>query len=545
MQRIHRRTRRESLRAPRRAGLSVTLALGLLAGCGDDGGPGPIVPDPEPADMTAYVGTLPSWSAFSPLKAEADTATDNASAPDVFSVGPTQYSCTTTPFSLTQNPDRITIFNPDSEILWLGALLQGKGHLGGLGSLAELPIRQRAPLTVFIDLLSENVTRSITDPDPASVQAAIGALVEQATAAGHKAGNNIFFDKQETHSVQQGSLSLGVSARYMGTTITTKLDYEQEREENTLTAYFVQRMYTASMVLPQTSGAVFSDELTQAILDQQIANGALGSDNLPTYISNIVYGRMLMVTMTSSRSYEEMRGALDAANASIGSGSISATDKQILQESNIQVSAVGGDESGLVDLIETGRLGEYLNADIALTQARPLSYTVRNLGDNSIATVSETTSYNLKQCATSAATPTGAEYNLTLDKLELVEDGCDAWPDDQAAEVYYSFSLTTPAGGTVALTSRGASAAVDIAEGGSHNLGMAPRRFSLFAGGGSAQISGNAWDDDGLSGDDRIGTWALSYGYPVSNGQRYFTRSENGCRIRLYLTITKHQDLYS
>lgn len=531
-------------RALRRAGVPVTVALGLLAGCGEDTGPVGPGPDGEPADVNAYVGALPSWSAFAPPREPADSAVGNPGPPDVFTDGATQYSCTTTPYSITQNPDRITVFNPDAEILWLGGLLQGKGHLGGLGSLAELPIRQRAPLTVFIDLLSQNVTRTVVDPDAGSVQEAVGELVEQATNAGHKAGSTIFFDKRETHSVEQGSLALGVSARYMGTTVTTKLEYAQAREENTLTAYFVQRMYTASMVLPQTPSTVFSDELTQQMVDEQVSAGALGPDNLPTFISSIVYGRMLLVTMTSTRTYEEMKAALEASNAAIGSGSIADEHKQVLQESEIKIAAVGGDESGLIEKIEQGRLGEYLDGGLELTQARPLSYTVRNLADNSIATVSETTSYSLKQCATSPATPIGAEYLLTLDKLELTADGCDAFPDDPAAEVYYSFSLTTTSG-TVALASRGESTAVNMAQGASHNIGMSPRRVPLYAGGGSMRITGNAWDDDGTSGDDRIGSWDLSYSYPTSNGQRYFTRSENGCSIRLYLTITKDRDLYS
>ena len=545
MHRTIRAGTRRNLITLRRRAAPLALALGLLAGCGEEtGGPTDPTGVTDPADVDGYAAQLPSWSTFSPQMAPADSAIGAPSEPDVFTVGPTQYSCTTTRYSLTQNPDRLTVFNPDAEILWLGALLQGKGHLGGLGSLAELSIRQRAPLKVFIDLLSENVTRTVENPDAATVQAAIGELVEQATLAGHKAGSTIFFDKKETHGLEQGSLSLGVSARYMGTTVRSKLEYEQQREENTLTAYFVQRMYTASMVLPQTPGAVFSDALTQAMWDEQVAARNVGTDNPPTFISSIVFGRMLMLTMTSSRSYEEMKAALDASNDAIGSGSIEQTHEEVLSESEIRISAVGGDEAGLVALIEDGRLGEYLDADMALTQARPLSYTVRNLADNSIATVSETTEYDLKQCATSAATPIGAEYDLTLDRLELTADGCDAFPDDVAAEVYYSFSLTTSAG-TSALASRPSSAPVELAQGGSHNINMSPRRVPLYAGGASMRITGSAWDDDGTSGDDRIGTWDLSYAHPTSDGQRFFTRSENGCSIRLYLTITKQQDLYA
>ena len=93
-----------------------------------------------------------------------------------------------------------------------------------------------------------------------------------------------------------------------------------------------------------------------------------------------------------------------------------------------------------------------------LQQARPLSYTVRNLADNSVATVSETTVYNLKECSTGPATPTGAVYSLTVDKLEHVSNGCDGvfGPDP---EVYYSFSMTDDSGTRVIAARSSAAAA--------------------------------------------------------------------------------------
>ncbi len=523
---------------------TVMALAGLLIACDSDGPTEPPVGEPRPADVGGYMAGLPSWSSFAPELSAEDVPTGDPSDPDVFTVGAVEYTCTTTPYSITRTPDRIAVFNPDSEILWLGGLLQGKGHRDGLGSLAELPIRQRAPVTVFIDLLSENVTRTVENPDPSSVAAAIGELVAQAAASGHKAGSTTFFDQKETYNLRQASLELGISARYLGTTVTSKLSYEESREERTLTAYFVQRMFTSSMVLPQTPGAVFSEAFTQERLDEQVLLGRMGEDNLPTFVSNIVWGRMLMVTMTSTHSVEDMKAALNASNDAIGSGSVASEHLQVLQESEIRVSAVGGSDEGVANLIRSGQLRDYFDpeTELSLTQARPLSYTVRNLADNSIAVVSETTEYNLRECATADATPTGASYKLTLDRLSLIADGCDG-AFSPSPEVYYSFSLHTDAG-TRTIISRPSNAAVSISEGGSHTLPFNENVVDLYAGGSSMRITGSAWDHDSNSVDERIGSWDLSYGYGTSNGQRYFTRSENGCSIRLYLTITKEGDLY-
>ncbi|MEX2466231.1 MAG: hypothetical protein WD995_04940 [Gemmatimonadota bacterium] len=137
------------------------------------------------------------------------------------------------------------------------------------------------------------MTRTVEDPDPSSVAAALGEL--------------------------------GISARYLGTTVTSKLSYEESREERTPTAYFVQRMFTSSMVLPQTPAEVFSEEFTEERLEEQVQ-----------------LGRILIVTMTSTHSVEEMQAALNASNDAIGSGSVGSEHLQVLEESEIRVSAVGG-----------------------------------------------------------------------------------------------------------------------------------------------------------------------------------------------------------
>lgn len=529
----------ESRILSRNAWVTAVALVGFLAACGEPIG----VPTSEMADVDQYVASLPTWSTFAPTLASANLAIGPESAPDVFSIGPTEYQCTTTPYSLTDTPDKVTIFNPDSEIMWLGALLQGSGYKDGLGSLAELPIRQRAPLTVFIDLLSENVQATVENPNPANLASAIGDLIEQAELAGHKAGSKTFFEQKETHSLEQSALELGVSVRYLGTTVNSELSFQQQREENTLTAYFIQQMFTSSVVLPQTPSAMFSDDFTAEQLNQQVALGRIGPDNLPTFISNIVWGRMLMLTMTSTHTFDQMRAALSASNDAIGSGSINADFTKVLNESEIRVSTVGGNDQGVANLIKTGQLGDYFDADLSLQQARPLSYTVRNLADNSIATVSETTEYNLKQCATGPATPTGATYKLTLDKINLIADGCDG-VFAPAVELYYSFSLHTDAG-TRLIISRGSNMTVQLGEGGSHTLPGNSNSVNLYADGrGSMRVTGNAWDEDSNSADERIGSWDLSWGYGTANGQRFFTRSENGCTTRLYLTITKSVDLF-
>ena len=381
--------------------------LSTILACGDDPIPlAPVVPDdPDPvvttetppADVNALFQTFPSWEEYSVPLADAEVVEETPSfyeqSGDMF--------CSVTEASLTKNPEDIVTYSPDSEIMWLGALIQGRGHRDGLGSLRELPIRQRAPATIAIDILFSDNTREVASPTLASVGQAIGQLIDQAHTAGHLAGSSIFFNQVESHSLEQSVLKLGLSASYMGSSIRSSLALDKESSSSSLTATFTQKMFTTSLVLPQTPKEVFSDEFTDELLQEQIDRENIGPDNLPVFVASITWGRMLTVTMTSDHSAAEMKAALQASSSFVGfdvSVAAEAQHKQVLDDSEIKVVAIGGHAQAAIDLIRTGQLGEYFKEDAPLTTARPISYVLRNLGDNTIAKVSETTDYAIREC---------------------------------------------------------------------------------------------------------------------------------------------------
>jgi Thiol-activated cytolysin len=352
----------------------------------------------ERTDYNAYSASLPGWPQYSPEKPDEDQAKGDKTTLPPEIVENVTYNCTTTPYSLTRTPEQIVTYDPDSNVLWVGSLLQGKGYKDGIGSLKELPIRQRSPLTLSIDLLTENNTVTVQDPNVASVQQAIGKLIDEATKAGNKSGSKISFNQLTSNELGEVSLKLGLSYKWLSGGVKSNLSFQRKSNETTITAHFIQNMFTISMVLPQTPEDVFSDGFTKDVLDRQTQLGNLGSDNIPTYVANIVYGRILTFTFTSTAKDTDIRAALDA---SYGGGAISLTaaQKKILSEAKVGVATIGGDASDALAVIRSGDLKEYFKTDAPLATAKPISYTVRNLGDNSIAKVSETTEYNIKECA--------------------------------------------------------------------------------------------------------------------------------------------------
>lgn len=526
--------------------LAALAALFALAGCGDD----PVSGKSEPvADVDSYLAELPDWEEFSPPQSNAKVQVGDAVVEDHAHEGD-DYTCTTTTYDLTQNPEEIVTFDPDKEIMWLGALLQGDGYVNGIGSLDELPIRQRSPLKVNIDLLTGDNERTVRNPDGNSVGSAIGELIQAATDAGHQAGSSIFFRQKETHQLKQSALELGFSARYMGTSVTGQLEYEQEFEEKTLTAYFLQKMFTASVVLPQLPGEFFSDEFSEADMQKQVDRGRIGPDNLPTFISSIVYGRVMMLTMTSTFSYERMRSALSASYESVtgdgGGGDVTIDDLEVLNEAEIQVVTVGGDAQSALALLREGNLGAFFASDSPLTAAKPISYTVRNLADNSIAQVAETTRYNITECSLIPQDPTGAQYTVKLESIIVSVVDCDPFTAP-SPEVYYTFYVGTNGSLGNAVASRSSSNTIVLEEGVRHALGAQTRTVNLYKDGrGNFKIFGDVYDQD-LNTDDHIGHWDFTYDYddvPVGVNRRW-TRSGAGCSVQLFATITKVGDLYN
>ena len=546
-----------------RAGLSSLVALCLVLGAcseGDD----PTAPAPVPADLETFFATMPAWETYSPPQPDADTPLGDAETEEV-EIDGEPYEETTTPYSITRTPEKLVTLNPDVEVLWVGALLQGDGYVGGIGSLQELPVRQRAPLTVSLDLLTGDNTREVEGPDPASVNQAIGELIQAATDAGHTAGSDIYYTKETTHSFDQASLKMGLSASYMGASIKGSLEAGMSSEMRTVTAYFVQNMFTASMVLPQTPESVFSEDFSEDHLAEQVDRGRMGPDNPPVFVSSITYGRVLIFTFTSTALESEIKSTLNAVyNAGQFGGELTAEQESILEHAEISVVTVGGDAEHALSLIRSNDLSAYFSSDAPLTSARPISYTVRNLADNTIARVSETTEYDLREYTPAEQVVTGGVYRI---KFFRVRGEDFYWIDPHAvnpiwdwnnAEIYYTFDVTDALGRQTALeyeSALGHLYAERLSEDELFNLvntSGAPAAWVEvrvhYDGRDQVKIEGEFWDYDDLDPSDRFAVYNLTYRWPASPlpvGVHQTVRGDSwGDTIRLYWEVQKVDDLF-
>ena len=392
----HHPTRSTHPKAHWRPALALVALLALVA-CGGQGGP--------VGSVDAFVAGLPGWDDVAPPVVEnAGEPTGETPVLDQETVDGVVYTCSTTPYSIAKNPTEMALFNPDASVLWPGALIRGGSHLS-LGSLELLALsrERRAPLGISIQGggvlgIPGGVSLTVDEPVGSTIREGINELVANALGADVAIGAGASsFTSVESHSTTQTLVSLGLDARYLGAEASARLDYSKNASQRTYTAYFVQRLFTIAVDLPERPSSVFADGVTGADLQAL----GIGGSNLPLYIDSVSYGRILMFSFTSNASRERIEAALEFSYDALVGGvdGFSETDlRQTLSTARIEVFALGGPNTGVQNLIRDGDLASYFEAPLAINQVEPISFTLRNLGDNSLAKVGDTTSYEVRTC---------------------------------------------------------------------------------------------------------------------------------------------------
>lgn len=401
--------------------LFATLII-LGISCSRDEGAG-TGPGPNP-DVDTYLQSLPSWAQFAPPGADQDPAPTGAPASVVFdtvaevrsvvdSLGSVRidsqvpYVCEVTPYSVTRNPKDLVMYSPNQAIVFPGALIQGASHRDGLGSLLPLIIDQRAAINVSIPAIQTGANfRRVEMVDQAHVASAVGDIIGSAVANNLQASSSIFWHMETYNSQQQFGMSFNASGRYLGFEASVGGGISRNSSETTVSAHFFQKMFTVVVSPPSTPGGWFRDDFTADKLQQQVALHRIGSDNLPVYVGEVVYGRMMMFSITSTASATEIQAAINASYSSVvggGSGGVSTRQRKVLSEAKIQVTSVGGNDSATIAMIRSGDWSQYFTASAPLNTAEPMSYAFYNLGDNSVASVTEATTYNVRTCAPAGA----------------------------------------------------------------------------------------------------------------------------------------------
>ncbi len=393
--------------------LFISFIMLPLVACSNSSSPNPNPkPNPKPnpedrSEINTYVNSLPDWQ--TPVTQSTDSR-DPEKLKGSFDVDGKKYTCTTEEKNIQNNYEDIIFAGINSDTLYPGALLQGKGIPTGVFDSVRLA---RSPVTLTIDLNIENPSIEIDNPTTANMRTKISELIRRAdTRLGEidVIPGKVSYERAEAHTFEQSLTSIGISAGYKSgfNSIDADFNFGTGRTVNshTIIVRFFQPMFTISFDENsiREPASFFANSVTKEDLETEEAAGRIGNDNLPVYVKSVTYGRMLFYTLTSEQvsSYQELEAAVSGVYGAF-SGSAEITDKQrsTLTNSRERLMAFGGSQNAALAAITD--LNKFFVPAFATT-AVPISYVVKNL-DGSIAKIGDTTTFHVQSC-TSVTTPT-------------------------------------------------------------------------------------------------------------------------------------------
>lgn len=311
-----------------------------------------------------------------------ETLIDDEPSISVKLINSQPYVVTAQKFKMAAEFNEQLVLDPTSDVIWVGAIIDAETIPTG----QYVPITlKRAPLTLSISL--ENIagekSKTISEPTLSTIREAIGEILEQDVTGATPA--RITFMVEEVYSEEHLKIAVGSSYSSGFGSVKGQFDFSNEETKTRLLVKFLQVYYTIDIDIPEKPSDFFDPSVDWDDLANQISE-----NSSPMYISTITYGRMALFSIESN---EEATKVAAAVNAAFGGyeGSISTEHAEILRNSKIQATIIGGSGTSAVGAINGFEgIKQYITQGGDYdknTAAAPLSYKLRYLKDSSIGSV--------------------------------------------------------------------------------------------------------------------------------------------------------------
>ena len=115
------------------------------------------------------------------------------------------------------------------------------------------------------------------------------------------------FTHCNVRTTEHGLVKLGVSFSAGSVTAETKDSLDQSLEQNSVMVMYRQTFYSIAFRPPDGANAFFAPEVTVGQV-----RGITSGDNPPAYLSQVDYGRLLIVSITGEKASSELLASLSA-----------------------------------------------------------------------------------------------------------------------------------------------------------------------------------------------------------------------------------------
>jgi hypothetical protein len=365
--------------------LSLCLFAGLACSGDDD--------DPAPAPDASFQALFDAAGDFADPEERADVVATEGST---VLVGNENWTCTTRTYDVVRAPDEFPLFDPNSEVIWPGNLLQG----ASLGQATPAPIpARRGPGTVVLTLVngaSEGVSRAVPE---LSMYAVYDALNDIVARAPETIPARFTFTMERVDSEEQLALAAHASASGWGASVKAALSFSTDRAYNRFLVKLSQSFFTAAVEPPASFGAMFAPGVTPEQLAEHVGPG-----NPAAYISSVTYGRIFYLLFESTERVEKISASLDASFSGWGvevEAGAGANHVGSLENLRVKAFALGGDAGAAISAItnDLDTLKEFLAEGGTIDTGVPISYVVRSVRHpEKVVRVALATTYDVTDC---------------------------------------------------------------------------------------------------------------------------------------------------
>lgn len=305
------------------------------------------------------------------------------------------WTCTRTHYNIVDGADEQALFDPGSNVIYPGNLLQG-------GTLDKSPpdviVVERAGGSISYNLNNGNLVSSFT-VDKVTKSAIQDAMNNIIANAGEVVPANFVFTYSKIQSREQLALELGVNVDTKFVDVEADLALSTDKAYNRILVKLSQQYYTMSFDLPTSYDKLFAPSVTATELAKYIGHG-----NPAVYISDVTYGRIFYMLIESTSSVTEMEAQIAGSfNNFVTKVDVELNVESVKQLSELKtkVIAFGGDAKGAMSLMGETDLSVIADRMAESTDIRaglPLSYVIRNVYNNQIVSMKLATEYDIVNC---------------------------------------------------------------------------------------------------------------------------------------------------
>ena len=358
--------------------LMAIALIGLVWACSKDETTDP-GPDPAPTSFEEVIKLGGNTESFPTSRSEVTTDTLSVVAETPTEIDESgekvtkRYICTTRSVSVTDGNGEFPLFDTNAEVIYPGALLQGKT----LQETTPSPIVvKRADGTISYDLNDGNTQPFfyVDEVKKSSIQNGMNQIISGSKAL----PDNFDLQIVQVESEKELALEMGIKVETFAAKVKSNMSFSTDKEYNRTLVKLTQKFYAMSFDLPTSLDAIFDESVTP----ENLAN-YIQADNPATFISSVVYGRIFYMLVESTSSRQEMEAKLSATyqGVTVGvSGEVETSAFEELKEVKVKVIAYGGNGSSkLVGETNIQRIAELLDETNDIRSGLPLSYVVRSV----------------------------------------------------------------------------------------------------------------------------------------------------------------------